>query len=117
MGSKLDTQSPLCQRVKDIINEKERSVSRFAEVIGTAQTTLNQQLNVGKIASGTLEQILKSYTDISAEWLMRGEGGMYKGTPSQDTLDDKQTIADLTAENERLKSQVDLLNKVINKLV
>ena len=117
MGSKLDTQSPICQRVKDIIMEKERSVTRFAEAIGVAQTTLNQQLNVGKIATSTLEQILTVYSDISAEWLMRGDGGMYKGTPSQDTLDDKQTIANLTAENERLKSQVDLLNKVINKLV
>ena len=117
MGSKLDTQSPLCQRVREVIIEKERSVTRFAEVIGVAQTTLNQQLVVGKIASSTLEQILVSYPDISAEWLMRGEGGMYKGAPSQDTLNDKQVIADLTAEKERLQNQVDLLNKVINKLV
>lgn len=117
MGSKLDTQSPLCQRVREVIIEKERSVTRFAEVIGIAQTTLNQQLVVGKIASSTLEQILQTYPDISAEWLMRGTGGMYIGTPSQDTLDDKQTIAQLTAEKERLQSQIDLLNKVINKLV
>lgn len=117
MGSKLDTQSPLCQRVREVIIEKERSVTRFAEVIGIAQTTLNQQLVVGKIASSTLEQLLVAYPDISAEWLMRGTGGMYIGTPSQDALDDKQTIAQLTAEKERLQNQVDLLNKVINKLV
>lgn len=71
------------QRIKSIIDGKFSSESQFAKAIGVNQNTLNQQLR-GKRALSTdvIISILTSFEDLSSEWLMRGEGSMFK-EPSQ----------------------------------
>ena len=124
MGSNLDSESPINERVKQILWQKERSVTKFAEKIGIAQTTLNQQFNVGKLSLATLENILKAYPDVSAEWLLRGEGSMFQAELSENEQylkkeyeNLKMQVAVLTNERDRLLAQVDLLNKVIDRLL
>lgn len=124
MGSKLDSESPIIQRVKFVLYQKERSITKFADKIGVAQTTLNQQFIVGKLSLATIENTLNAYPDISAEWLLRGEGGMYKDGLTPELAETKQKLEETTKElkasidrTNELQAQIQLLNKVINKLL
>ena len=68
----------IIQRIKTIIEEKGHTVNSFSKEIGIAQVTLNNYIRLGRYpAYETLHAILHTFTDISAEWLMRGEGSMY----------------------------------------
>lgn len=84
------------QRVNEILNNKQVSVNALSKLAGMAQTTLNTQLRGERALSVlVIVKILEIFPDISAEWLLRGEGEMYKSnsgseqaeatiTPSQD---------------------------------
>lgn len=66
-------------RIKKIIESTGLSERAFAEIIGVKQNTLNQQLKGERgLSLETISKILISYKDISAEWLLRGEGEMIK---------------------------------------
>lgn len=68
----------IVQRIKDIIKSKDCTVNSFAREIGIAQRTLNNYVLLGRYPSyETLHAILHRYPDVSAEWLMRGEGEMF----------------------------------------
>ena len=65
-------------RLKELIEEKGYTVNSFAHEIGIAQVTLNNYIRLNRFpAYETLHAILHTFPDISAEWLMRGEGSMY----------------------------------------
>lgn len=69
----------LTERFKELINAKSASVLDFSRLIGVAQTTLNSQLLSAKgISSSVIMLTLNTFSDISAEWLLRGEGEMIK---------------------------------------
>lgn len=84
------------QRVNEILNNKQVSVNALSKLAGMAQTTLNTQLRGERALSVlVIVKILEIFPDISAEWLLRGVGEMYKSnsgsaqveaaiTPSQD---------------------------------
>lgn len=67
-------------RIRLILSEKAYDkVALFARLINAEQTTVNNYL-IGK-RKPSLEvctKILAAFPDISAEWLLRGEGSMYK---------------------------------------
>lgn len=84
------------QRVNEVLSNKQVSVNALSKLARMAQTTLNTQLR-GERALSVLVvvKILEIFPDISAEWLLRGEGEMRKSnsgsahveatvTPSQD---------------------------------
>lgn len=62
-----------------------KSKRAFAEKIGVAQTSLNDVLNGAEPKFSTLNKILTAEPLISAEWLMRGEGDMYKSENQAET--------------------------------
>lgn len=65
-------------RIKQLIESKSFTVNAFAHEIGIAQTTLSTYFTKNRYpAYETLHAILHRFTDVSAEWLMRGEGNMY----------------------------------------
>ncbi|WP_296122335.1 helix-turn-helix transcriptional regulator [uncultured Bacteroides sp.] len=69
----------MIDRIKTLIATKARSVREFAELIGVKQVTLNQQLaGDRKLSLDIISSILNSFENISAEWLLRGAGDMYK---------------------------------------
>ena len=69
----------IIQRIADIIASKRLSENSFAKQIGSNQRTINQQLRGdGKLSLETVCNIIYSFEDISAEWLLRGEGSMNK---------------------------------------
>lgn len=75
----------ILSRIKQLIDSKGLTVNSFSHEIGIAQTTLSTYFTKNRYpAYETLHAILHRFTDVSAEWLMRGEGGMYitDGLPS-----------------------------------
>ena len=69
------------QRVNEFREKEGLSIRAFALKIGMLQETLNKQLKEdGRgVSISTIVLILAAYPDLSAEWLLRGEGEMKKG--------------------------------------
>lgn len=64
-------------RIKEIIAYSGLSDRAFAIKCGIAQNTLNRQLNgVRELSLTTVNAILNTFENISAEWLLRGTGNM-----------------------------------------
>jgi transcriptional regulator with XRE-family HTH domain len=66
-------------RIKMLIKKRAKSEREFALKIGMKQATLNLYvLGKSKLSLEAVDLILKAFPDISAEWLLRGEGNMTK---------------------------------------
>lgn len=89
-------ESLIIQRISSILDHNKVTKQNLANEINMNQTTLGRQLKGEQALSAKLiEGLLHVFPDISAEWLLRGEGEMYKSnsgslqfeaaiTPSQD---------------------------------
>lgn len=72
-------ENSIIQRIAEIITSKVFSENSFAKQIGSNQRTINQQLRGDrKLSLDTVCNVISSFGDISAEWLLRGEGNMNK---------------------------------------
>ena len=68
----------ILQRIKSLIEIKGYNINSFSKKIGIAQVTLNNYFRLNRLpAYETLHAILHTFPDVSAEWLMRGEGDMF----------------------------------------
>lgn len=86
----------MIERIKKIIQHYHLSISSFASRIGANQVTLNQQINGDrKISLNTVIKILDSFENISSEWLLKGDGPMWKekcpGDPAKNPSSDAKT--------------------------
>ena len=72
------------QRIRDILFLKESNPTKLSKDFSVNQKTLNNQINSDvQLSSSTILLILQAFPDVSAEWLLRGEGEMLKGeTPA-----------------------------------
>ena len=72
------------QRVNEILADKQVSVNALSKLVGMAQTTLSTQLRGERALSVfVVVKLLEVFPDISAEWLLRGEGEMYRNNSEQ----------------------------------
>lgn len=109
-------------RISDFITGQKLSVRAFGMVCGIHQATLDKQLKgLRDVSLETVIKICTAFPNLSTEWLMRGEGPMYKSEITnqnderinkliatigemQSIVSEKQkVIDDLMAENEKLK--------------
>ena len=86
----------ITQSVREFLSCNSISINSLAKQINVAQATLNPQLRGDRtLAANIVVKILEAFPGISAEWLLRGEGEMYRSnsgslqfeaaiTPSQD---------------------------------
>lgn len=114
----------ILKRINELIIASNLTSRAFAIACGIKYTTLNNYLTGRRaVALDTVDLILKGFPNVSAEWLMRGEGPMYKSEITnqnderinkliatigemQSIVSEKQkAIDDLMAENEKLKKQ------------
>jgi hypothetical protein len=108
------------QRVNEFRQDKQMSILALSKVLEMNQTTLNKQLKDDGcgVQVSTLVKILSVYPELSAEWLLRGEGEMKKGDEwnvtqfipiqNNDLVDAlKDHIATLKADNERMRKEID----------
>lgn len=108
------------QRVMEFLESIHLTVNGLSRVINIGQPTLSKQMKEGGcgVSLTTVVLLLESYPDLSAEWLLRGEGDMKKGEewkvtqfiPIQnnelvDAL--KDHITTLKADNERMRREIE----------
>ena len=109
------------QRVIGLSEVKAESISGFAKAINVAQTTLSEYLNNGKMPSfKVVNGILEAFPDVSAEWLLRGEGSMYKTTElptvdvtSEESINHSAEVARLVRERNELLEEIEELKEEI----
>lgn len=72
-------ENTLRQRIASILSFNKITINSLSKKIGASQVTLNKQINGTTAISAKILLILLDYfKDISAEWLLRGEGDMIK---------------------------------------
>ena len=120
----------MINRIKEIIAHYSLSNRAFAIKCGLKDNTFINQLNgVREISLNTINAILLSNEEISAEWLLRGKGNMLISENSQnkenveriarlvDTItilqgtinEQMKTIQLLNEENKRIKGELTML--------
>lgn len=79
--------SSIRQRVAHLLKYKNISIDFVSKETGISQAILNKQIN-GELAisAKTIIILLKYYSDVSAEWLIRGDGEIEKGINSNSSL-------------------------------
>ena len=74
------------QRIKAYIDDNRISLNALAKTLNMNQSTVLRQVKGEQTLSSTLvENFLKAYPDVSAEWLMRGVGTMYSNHDADDS--------------------------------
>jgi transcriptional regulator with XRE-family HTH domain len=123
----------ILQRIKRLIDAKGLNTNAFALRIGIAQTTLSTYFTKNRYpAYETLHAILHTFPDVSAEWLMRGEGDMFicdglpvfRGDESESEEDLHAALAQCRAkledsqnENVKLLGQLEFMEEYNLKVV
>lgn len=76
-------ESIVAQRIKSVLESKQISIAAFAKMIGMQQVTCNRQIRGDQaVLLGLIEGFLKEFSEISAEWLLRGKGNQVIEEPS-----------------------------------
>lgn len=67
------------QRVKEFMRKENLTTRELSRRIDMSESTMSSKIiGARKIDIDTLCAILNAFPDLSAEWLLRGEGSMYK---------------------------------------
>ena len=114
------------QRLKEIKDVLNISENEFARRLGMSQSTLNSYtLGKRKPSFEFAENLLNTFVDISAEWLLRREGPMLiSDIPSEGDVEKvlelkaeitrlRATIAELRDENQRINERTDKLIDIL----
>lgn len=90
----------MIKRVKLLMQEFAMSENEFAKALSMSQSTLNGYTKETRKPSLALtESILNAFEDVSAEWLLRGKGGMYiTELPHVEMQDGDDKTEELTVE-------------------
>lgn len=66
-------------RVKELLEHEKMSVNSFSKAVGMNQVTVNNYI-IGnrKLSFELIDAMLTAFPTLSAEWLLRGIGQMYK---------------------------------------
>ena len=95
------------QRITAIMAKKNISVLSLAKVLNMHDTTLNRQLKGQSAMSGsTILAIILHFDDISAEWLLRGEGEMFRENSGEISQNSTATDQSLLAEKDQRISEL-----------
>lgn len=103
------------QRIKDVLSKHHSNTNRLAGDDTAFQNRLSRQINQGSsISCDTVARVLMAFPDVSAEWLLRGQGQMlisdnlpkFHGLESDSELDVHASLARMAAELEEYKLQV-----------
>lgn len=114
----------MIKRIKSLMQEFSMSENEFAKALSMSQSTLNGYTKESRKPSLALaESVLNAFEDISAEWLLRGEGAMYKTTElppvdisSEESINHSAEIARLVREKNELIEKIEALKAKCAKL-
>jgi len=69
------------KRIKDYLDYKDIKISAFEKSVGLSNGSFGGQLKKNRsIGIDKLENILKKYPDLNANWVLTGSGEMLRGT-------------------------------------
>lgn len=130
-------QNNVNQRIKEVLQKNDLSVTAFSKEVGLPQATVNRQLmEDNKVSLSTIKSFLKRFPKVSAEWLLRGVGDECCGVPDEqlereiaeetgrvqsigdNSNHNTQTMADsaIAKENEMLRKSIEEKNEEIKFL-
>lgn len=109
-------ENTVTERFKELIKIKKSSILDFSNQIGIAQTTLNCQLySTRGISINVILLTLKTFPEISAEWLLRGEGDMIRESPENERERIGRRIAETRKEKGLSQMQLSELTGITSK--
>ena len=126
----MDAQSVRC-RIKDILKVQGYSVLKLSNGNPSLQVKLNKHINGNTtISLETIELILSTFPNVSAEWLLRGTGNMFldgstpvgsrekveQSSPAGGVPNTETYIADLQRQITELRKDKDLLGGLLQQL-
>lgn len=89
------------------------SRNQFSIKCGCSTTPFYQSENSDRIPNfATISRVLDAFPEISAEWLLRGNGDMLL----KETEEDTGVVDNLIQENQKQKNEIDRLNRIIASL-
>lgn len=131
-------QNNVNQRIKEVLQKNDLSVTAFSKEVGLPQATVNRQLmEDNKVSLSTIKSFLQRFPRISAEWLLKGVGDMCCSDISDEELQrqvdeanargqhigdnsnhNTQTMTDsaIAKENEMLRKSIEEKNEEIKFL-
>lgn len=108
----------ILERIKQFIDYKGMTIASFERSIGMANASFGKSLkNKGAIGTDKLENILKTYPELSPNWLLVGEGDMIKTkcTPPKPNYDDSHICHDKDKNNHSVNQMfiTDIIDKFL----
>jgi len=81
------------KRVETLIEKTSNSKSEFSKATGIG-TVILSHISSGrnKVSLTAVEQIIKAFPSISADWLLTGKGQMYRDGLGNDIADELETV-------------------------
>lgn len=73
-----DISDSISDRIKQVLNTKSTNANKLSKGDSAMQMRLSRQLNGANVTAQTISYIIEEYPDVSAEWLLTGEGNMIK---------------------------------------
>ena len=118
------------QRIKAVLEDSGKTRNSLANEIGMSPTTVWRQLKGEQAVSLTLIQgFLQAFPEVSAEWLLRGDGEMEKVAEASEkphVIPDEEDVPTMaaeplavrsTSEYDLLKARYDELEKRYDQLI
>lgn len=103
--------SRILSRIHQFVDSQGLSIREIERTIGVTNGVISGAIkNNREIGSEKIENILQAYPQLSAEWLLRGEGEMLKRetiSESELVMQLVNKIAQLSEENGRLKTLIE----------
>ena len=103
------------ERMQMVLDDKGSNPTQLSKAFKINQKTLNSQINGDtSVSASTIQLILSAFDDISAEWLITGNGEMYK-TDFLENMDDPLDVELGKAEDRIVELETELSAVKSNK--
>ena len=112
--------SEIRDRISTLIEDTRLTRAAFAKAIGVRQSVIHSMYDRGTEPSyKVLSAILNTFGSLSAEWLMRGEGEMYRmpTMPKEEYMNNILSLTDtISMLQETIKLQQQTITELKNRL-
>ena len=104
-------------RIKTVLAYSNMTETQFAKKIGVTQSAFNRVIRGATgITLNIINSILINFNDISAEWLMRGDGNMLKGETQAENDRRLDNLIDVIAmQQETIRNLQDKIKQLQNQ--
>lgn len=108
----------LFERMRYLAEIKGLSLAKFAKMLGFSQQTFHRWLTIQtqKHLFDHLPKVLELFPDVRPEWLYMGQEPAFKDGTEAEPGPSKERLAELEAENARLRQELDEERALSRKL-